>query len=108
EGVRHERPLREPLRGQLRPALSRGGQQAEALEVYRLGRKQLVDTLGIEPSPLLQQLHGSILRQEASPSGAGTTPAPEHFEEAAALLLAGKVTIVHGGDAEPLATEVAR
>jgi DNA-binding SARP family transcriptional activator len=103
-----EHPLRERLRGQLMLALSRSGRQAEALEVYRAGRKTLIDTLGIEPSPLLQQLHGSILRQEAPPPGEGTTPAPEHFEEVGTLLLAGRVTIVVGGDAEPLATELAR
>ena len=108
EALVHEHPLRERLRGQLMLALSRAGRQADALEVYRLGRKLLVDTLGLEPSPLLQQLHASILRQEALPPGPGTTPAPEHFEEVAALLLAGKVTIVVGGDAEPLATELAR
>ena len=101
-------PLRERLRGQLMLALARSGRQAEALEVYRNGRATLVETLGLEPSPLLQQLHSSILRQEAPPPGEGTTPAPEHFEEVAALMLAGKVTIVVGGDAEPLATELAR
>jgi DNA-binding SARP family transcriptional activator len=108
EALVRENPLRERLRGQLMLALYRSGRQAEALEVYRLGRKALVDTLGIEPSPLLQQLHGSILRQEAPATGEGTTPAPEHFEEVLALLLAGRVTFVVGGDAEPLAIELAR
>jgi DNA-binding SARP family transcriptional activator len=108
EPLVRENPLRERLRGQLMLALYRSGRQAEALEVYRLGRKALVDTLGIEPSPLLRRLHASILRQEAAAPGEGTTPAPEHFEEIAALLLAGKVTIVVGGDAEPLAIELAR
>jgi DNA-binding SARP family transcriptional activator len=101
-------PLRERLRGQLMLALYRSGRQAEALEVYRRGREELVESLGIEPSPLLQQLHASILRQEAAPAGTGTTPAREHFEEVAALLLRGKVTIVVGGDAELLASELAR
>ena len=108
EALVRENPLRERLRGQLMLALYRSGRQADALEVYRLGRKALVDTLGIEPSPLLQQLHASILRQEAPAPGEGTTPVPEHFQEVAALLLAGKVTIVVGGDAEPLAIELAR
>src|SRR5262249_12582495 len=38
----------------------------------------------------------------------GTTPGPEHFEEVASLLLAGRVTVVVGGEAEPLASELAR
>jgi DNA-binding SARP family transcriptional activator len=108
EALVRENPLRERLRGQLMLALYRSGRQAEALEVYRLGRKALVDSLGIEPSPLLQQLHASILRQEAPTPGEGTTPLPEHFEEVVALLLAGKITIAVGGDAEPLAMELAR
>ncbi len=108
EALVREHPLRERLRGQLMLALYRSGRQAEALETYRLGRTALVDTLGVEPSPLLQQLHASILRQEAPAPGAGTTPAPEHFEEVVALLLAAKVTIVLGGAAEPLAGELAR
>jgi DNA-binding SARP family transcriptional activator len=108
ESLVRTHPLRERLRGQLMLALYRSGRQADALEVYRAGRAALVDELGIEPSPLLQQLHSSILRQESPPAGDGTTPAPAHFEEVAALLLSGGVTIVVGGDAEPLASELAR
>ncbi|MDX6569765.1 MAG: hypothetical protein QOH15_2343 [Gaiellales bacterium] len=108
EALVRENPLRERLRGQLMLALYRSGRQAEALEVYRSGRKELIDSLGIEPSPLLQKLHASILRQEEPGPGEGTAPPLDHFEEVAALLLNGKVTIVVGGDAEPLAIELAR
>lgn len=59
-------PLRERLRAQLMLALYRAGRQAEALEVYREGRSALVEQLGIEPGPILQELERSMLRQDAS------------------------------------------
>jgi DNA-binding SARP family transcriptional activator len=68
-------PFRERLRGQLMVALYRDGRQAEALDVYRLTRKELVAELGIEPSPMLQQLQQAILRQD--PSLEGPLEAPE-------------------------------
>jgi DNA-binding SARP family transcriptional activator len=101
-------PLRERLRGQLMLALYRSGRQADALDVYRHGRDTLVAELGIEPSPLLQQLHTSILRQEQPPRLTGTTPEREHFEEVADLVRAGRVTFVLASDAQPLASELAR
>ncbi len=55
-------PLRErPLR-QLMLALYRCGRQAEALARYRAGRRKLIDELGIEPGPALQQLERTILQ----------------------------------------------
>src|SRR5262249_53977614 len=45
-------------------ALYRSGRQAEALDVYRQTRRRLVDELGIEPGPALQELEQAILRHE--------------------------------------------
>ncbi|HVK23840.1 MAG TPA: BTAD domain-containing putative transcriptional regulator [Actinokineospora sp.] len=57
----NEYPLRERLRGQLMLALYRAGRQAEALDTYRIGRDQLVDQVGLEPSTELRQLQRAIL-----------------------------------------------
>src|SRR5262249_15790971 len=65
-------PVRARLRGHLMLALYRGGRQAEALEVYRETRRLLVDELGIEPGPGLQELEQAILRQDP---GLGAAPA---------------------------------
>ena len=59
-----EEPLREEPRRQLMLALYRSGRQAEALAAYRDGRRALVDALGIEPGPRLQELQRAILRQD--------------------------------------------
>jgi DNA-binding SARP family transcriptional activator len=66
EALVAEHPLREGLRAQLMLALYRTGRQAEALEQYQSARRTLVDELGIEPGPVLQELERSILRQDPS------------------------------------------
>ena len=47
-------------------ALYRCGRQAEALEAYQDARRALVDELGIDPSPALQELERAILRHDPS------------------------------------------
>ena len=66
EALVAEHPLRERLRRYLMTALYRSGRQAEALDAYQDARRALVDELGIEPSPALQELERAILRQDPS------------------------------------------
>jgi DNA-binding SARP family transcriptional activator len=76
EALVEQEPLREQPRRQLMLALYRSGRQADALARYREGRRQLVDELGIEPSPALQELEQAILRHDPGLDEPGRRPAP--------------------------------
>jgi len=99
ENLVRRNPLRERLRGQLMIALYRAGRQAEALKAYQDARVALLDGLGIDPSPSLQQLHGAILRQDdaLSLSRSHSDEADEdHYDEVVRALFAGRVVVVLG------------
>jgi DNA-binding SARP family transcriptional activator len=64
ESLVRKHPLRERLRGQLMLALYRCGRQADALEVYRTGRRRLNEELGLEPDDELQRLERAILNHD--------------------------------------------
>jgi len=61
DGLIAEHTYRERFRAQHMLALYRSGRQREALESYRQMRELLVDELGVDPSPELQDLERRIL-----------------------------------------------
>ena len=83
-----EHPLRERFRGCLMTALYRSGRQAEALDAYQDARRTLVDELGIEPSPALQELERAILRQDRSLELPATSPGPVRGDAERSILVA--------------------
>jgi DNA-binding SARP family transcriptional activator len=101
-------PLRERFREQLMLALYRSGRQAEALDAFQRGRRALVEELGIDPSPRLQQLHAAILRQEIGLEPSRAVPAQDHFDDVARTILAGRVVPVLGTDVAELTVRLAQ
>jgi DNA-binding SARP family transcriptional activator len=61
-----QHPLRERLWAHLMLALYRDGRQAEALEAYRSARRTLIEEIGIEAGPQLQELERRILAQDVA------------------------------------------
>ncbi|WP_268891623.1 AfsR/SARP family transcriptional regulator [Lentzea tibetensis] len=62
--LRHN-PLWESLVSMLMVSLHRTGRRAEALELFRETRQNLVDELGVEPGADLQALHRQLLADDA-------------------------------------------
>jgi len=72
-----QEPLNERFHAQRMLALYRSGRQSDALAAYRHARETLLDEVGLEPGPELQQLNDAMLQHDpglAAPAAA--TPAP--------------------------------
>ena len=78
-----EHPLRERLIASLMLALYRAGRQTDALDAFQVARRQLVDELGLEPGPELQELQRRILEHDP------TLGAPSRFPRCRCRVLAG-------------------
>jgi DNA-binding SARP family transcriptional activator len=63
----HQNPLHEGFQAQYMRALHHSGRRAQALEVYRDLRTTMIDELGLEPGPEVQQLHHAILTCDHDP-----------------------------------------
>jgi DNA-binding SARP family transcriptional activator len=92
EALVADNPLQERPRTQLMLALYRSGRQADALDVFRDGRRILDEELGLEPGPALRELESAILRQDPDLVAPDTAPAPsivtlsEHHDGLEAVL----------------------
>ncbi|EWM11522.1 BTAD domain-containing putative transcriptional regulator [Kutzneria sp. 744] len=72
-GLVREHPRREGLRGLLMVALYRAGRRDEALAEFESAREVLVNELGLDPGPVLQDIHDRIQAQQKVPiPGIGT------------------------------------
>jgi predicted ATPase/DNA-binding SARP family transcriptional activator len=103
-----EYPFREGLRAAVMSALYRSGDRAQALAVYRDGRRILQDELGLDPGPALRAVHAAILSDdptllaEAPHAARGldavSPPAPATPLLGRASVLAGLSSLVESRD----------
>ncbi len=69
-------PGRERLREQQMLALYRCGRQGDALAAYRRARRALVEELGLEPGPRLQEIERAILEHDPALGAPAVAPDP--------------------------------
>ncbi|MFE7129398.1 BTAD domain-containing putative transcriptional regulator [Streptomyces sp. NPDC057638] len=81
-----ENPLREQVRAHLMLAQYRSGRRAEALALFRAGRRLLIDELGIEPGPILTGLHNLVLNDSPELTQPPVNPSPAPVTDVAAQL----------------------
>lgn len=103
-----EFPLREAFHRQLMLVLHRTGRQAEALAVHQRLRRTLVDELGVDPGPAVQEAYQEILREPARPvelpAPAQLPPGPAHFTGRADVVAALRTALTGRRDGEAVAS----
>ncbi|WP_425543957.1 AfsR/SARP family transcriptional regulator [Streptomyces crystallinus] len=95
-----EFPLREAFHRQLMLVLYRTGRQAEALAVHQRLRRTLVEELGVDPGPVVQEAYQEILREPTPraelPAPAQLPPGPAHFTGRDELVRELRVVLTQG------------
>jgi DNA-binding SARP family transcriptional activator len=77
EDLTAKQPGHERLCGQLMTALYRSGRQTDALTAFRRARRALAEGAGLEPSPLLTDVHRQILAQDPGLLASRSATAPD-------------------------------
>ncbi|MFE6093261.1 BTAD domain-containing putative transcriptional regulator [Streptomyces massasporeus] len=107
-----DHPFRETLHRQLILVLARTDRQAEALAHFRSLRRTLVEELGVEPGPALQNAHqevlGSATRPERAAAASSARPARPVGAGAGGSVEAGAGGPVGAGAGEPSASKPPR
>ncbi len=83
-------PVRERLVAALMRALATAGRAAEALVVFQNAREALADTLGVDPSAELSELHVALLRGEV---GGGETDRRTNLRAELTEFVGGPATV---------------
>ncbi|MFE1899623.1 BTAD domain-containing putative transcriptional regulator [Streptomyces yangpuensis] len=97
------RPLHENVHASLMIALHRSGRRHEALEVYQVLRRSMIDNLGLEPGKELRALHQALLSEATGGVLYERHPQPVLEPDRAAVLPPGpeEVPVAAGPRAAP-------
>lgn len=93
------RPLHENVHASLMIALHRSGRRHEALEVYQVLRRSMIDNLGLEPGQELRALHQALLSE-------ATVGAPYEQRQRPVLIESHQIAATPPVAEEPAATTV--